>query len=105
MPIYVSLVKFTPEGITTMKDQGISRSETVKRNIEELGGKLLNAYYCLGPYDVVAVLDFPDNKTAMKAAVKNAALGHIQITTMPAVSRDEWTRLLGELWGTGKKKK
>ena len=98
MPIYVSLVKFTREGIMTMKDQGIDRSDKVKKNIEELGGKLLAAYYCLGDYDVVAILQFPDNKTAMKAAVKNASLGHISITTMPALPRDEWATLLRELW-------
>ncbi len=98
MPIYVSLVKFTREGIMTMKDQGIARSDKVKQNIEELGGKLIAAYYCLGEYDVVAVLQFPDNKTAMKAAVKNASIGHIAITTMPAVTRDEWAKLLREVW-------
>lgn len=98
MPVYVSLVKFTRDGIVSMKDQGIKRSDMVKRNIEELGGKLLNAYYCLGEYDVVAILEFPNNKTAMKAAVKNASLGHIQITTMPAVTRDEWSGLLREIW-------
>jgi uncharacterized protein with GYD domain len=98
MPIYVSLVKFTRDGIVSMKDQGIKRSDMVKRNIEELGGKLLNAYYCLGEYDVVAILEFPNNKTAMKAAVKNASIGHIQITTMPAVTRDEWAGLLREIW-------
>jgi uncharacterized protein with GYD domain len=47
---------------------------------------------------VVAILEFPNNKTAMKAAVKNASLGHIQITTMPAVTRDEWAGLLREIW-------
>ena len=104
MPIYVSLVKFTRDGIMTMKDQGIARSDAVKRNAEELGGKLLNAYYCLGEYDVIAVWEFPDNKTAMKAAVKNAALGHIQISTMPALPREEWAKLLGEVFGTKKKK-
>ena len=98
MPIYVSLVKFTREGIMTMKDQGIARSDTVKKNVEELGGKLIAAYYCLGEYDVVAVLEFPDNKTAMKAAVKNASIGHISITTMPAVTRDEWAKLLRQVW-------
>ena len=98
MPIYVSLVKFTREGIMTMKEQGIDRSEKVKKNIEELGGKLIAAYYCLGEYDVVAILQFPDNKTAMKAAVKNASLGHISITTMPALPRDEWATLLREVW-------
>jgi uncharacterized protein with GYD domain len=104
MPVYVSLVKFTRDGIMTMKDQGISRSDTVRQNVEQLGGKLINAYYCLGQYDVVAILEFPDNKTAMKAAVKNASLGHIEITTLPAVSRDEWTKLLGEVWGAPKRK-
>jgi uncharacterized protein with GYD domain len=98
MPVYVSLVKFTRDGIVSMKDQGIKRSDMVKRNVEELGGKLLNAYYCLGEYDVVAILEFPNNKTAMKAAVKNASIGHIQITTMPAVTRDEWAGLLREIW-------
>lgn len=104
MPVYVSLVKFTREGITTMKDQGIARSDKVQQNIEASGGKLISAYYCLGEYDVVAILEFPDNKTAMKAAVKNASLGHIQITTMPAVSRSEWRDLLRTVWG-GKGKK
>ena len=98
MPVYVSLVKFTRDGIVSMKDQGIKRSDMVKRNIEELGGKLVNAYYCLGEYDVVAILEFPNNKAALKAAVKNASLGHIQITTMPAVTRDEWAGLLREIW-------
>src|SRR2546428_626194 len=101
MPMYVSLVKFTREGIMTMKEQGIDRSEKVKKNIEELGGRLIAAYYCLGEYDVVAILQFPDNKTAMKAAVKNASIGHISITTMPALPRDEWATLLREALGLG----
>jgi len=104
MPVYVSLVKFTRDGVMTMKDQGIARSETVKRNAEELGGKLVNAYYCLGEYDAVAIWEFPDNKTAMKAAVKNAALGHMQISTMPALPRTEWAQLLGDVFGAKKKK-
>lgn len=103
MAIYVSLVNFTPEGLKTMKTQGETRSDIVKKNIESLGGKLLHAYYCLGPYDVVAILEFPDNRSAMKAAVLNASLGHIRIQTMPAVSRDEWKSILKETWGKKKR--
>ena len=105
MPIYVSLVKFTEQGITTMKQQGIPRSDEVQRNVESHGGRLLDAYYCLGEYDVVAVLEFPNNRAAMKAAVLNASMGHIKITTMPAVSRNEWREMLGEIWGGKAKKK
>ncbi|MBI4402306.1 MAG: GYD domain-containing protein [Nitrospirae bacterium] len=102
MPIYVSLVRFTQHGLSTMKDQGIERAEMVKKNAHALGGKLLQAYYCLGEYDVVAVWDFPDNRTAMKAAVLNASLGHIRITTMPAVPREEWKKILQESLGKRK---
>ena len=105
MPTYVSLVKFTQQGLMSMKGKGVKRSETVKQNVESLGGKLLDAYYCLGEYDVVAILDFPTNRAAMKAAVLNSSMGHIQITTMPAVSRKEWRGILQETWGKGKKTK
>ncbi|MEP6957512.1 MAG: GYD domain-containing protein [Nitrospirota bacterium] len=99
MQTYVSLVKFTQLGLQTMKDDGIERAEMVKKNVKALGGKLIEAYYCLGEYDVVAIWQFPDNKTAMKAAVLNASIGHIQITTMPAVGRDEWKKLLQDTIG------
>jgi len=105
MPVYVSLVKFTEHGIATMKQEGISRSEKVQRNVESLGGRLLDAYYCLGEYDVVAILEFPNNRAAMKSAVLNSSLGHIKITTMPAVSRGEWRDLLREVWGNKPKGK
>ena len=102
MQTFVSLVKFTQQGLQSMKDKGIERAEMVKKNAQALGGKLIQAYYCLGKYDVVAVWEFPDNKTAMKAAVMNASMGHIQITTMPAVNREEWKTLLQETMGKTK---
>jgi len=46
MPFYISLVQFTEHGVTTMKQQGIARSEAVQKNIESLGGRLVDAYYC-----------------------------------------------------------
>lgn len=105
MAVFVSLVNFTHEGLKTMKTKGVARSDMVKRNVESLGGKLLHAFYCLGEYDVVAVLDFPDNRAAMKAAVLNASMGHIRIKTMPAVSRDEWKKILKGTWTKSKKRR
>jgi len=103
--MYVSLVNFTQDGLKAMKTKGEARSDMVKKNVESLGGKLVHAYYCLGDYDVVAILDFPHNRAAMKAGVLNASMGHIRIKTMPAVSREEWKTLLKETWGKSKKKK
>ena len=105
MGIYVSLVNFTHEGLKTMKAKGVARSDMVKKNVESLGGKLIHAYYCLGEYDVVAILEFPDNRAAMKAGVLNASMGHIRIKTMPAVSREEWKTILKQTWGKSAKGK
>ncbi|NJN70919.1 MAG: GYD domain-containing protein, partial [Nitrospira sp.] len=46
-------MKFTQHGLQTMKDQSVERAEMVKKNAQALGGKLLQAYYCLSGYDVV----------------------------------------------------
>jgi len=105
MPVYISLVKFTQQGLTTMKEKGVARSDMVKKNVEAQGGKLLQAYYCLGEYDVVAVFEFPNNQSAIKAAILNASIGHIQIKTMPAVTREEWRKILQQTWGKKKKRK
>jgi uncharacterized protein with GYD domain len=102
MPTYVSLVKFTQHGLSTMKDQGMQRAEMVKKNAQAHGGKLIQAYYCLGEYDVVAIWEFPDNRAAMKAALLNSSMGHIQISTMPAVNRDEWKKVLQDTLGKRK---
>ena len=104
MPTYVSLIKFTNQGLMTMKNKGIGRADMVKKHVKALGGRLIQAYYCLGKYDVVAIWEFPNNRTAMKAALLNASLGHIQIMTMPAVPREEWKTILEETWGKKKKK-
>jgi uncharacterized protein with GYD domain len=85
-----------------MKDQSVERAEMVKKNEQALGGKLLQAYYCLSGYDVVAIWEFRDNKVAMESVVMNASLGHIEITTMPAVNRDEWKALLQKTLGKKK---
>ncbi|MGQ0666477.1 MAG: GYD domain-containing protein [Nitrospiraceae bacterium] len=102
MQTYISLVKFTQHGLQTMKEKGMDRAEIVKQNAKALGGKLVQAYYCLGKYDVVAIWEFPDNKTAMKAAVMNASMGHIQLTTMPAIGREEWKALIQDTLGKKK---
>jgi hypothetical protein len=38
----------------------------------------------------------------MKAAVRNASMGHIEITTMPAIGRNAWKTILQETLGKKK---
>ena len=59
--------------------------------------EIQQAYGLLGAYDIAAVVECPDNRTAMKAAAKVGNLIGARTHTMPAVERDDFLQLLTEL--------
>jgi hypothetical protein len=70
----------------------------VKQTAKSLGGKLVQAYYCLRRIRRRGYLgDSPTRPP--RRPVLNASLGHIQITTLPAVNREEWKGLLQQSLG------
>ncbi len=76
--------------------QGISgqRTRQAVELIEKLGGKVQAMYATLGQHDLVLVADFPGTAEAMKASVGLAKLTGIGFTTAPAVSVEEFDRLM-----------
>lgn len=59
--------------------------------------EILAVYGLLGAHDVLAVVECPDNRAAMKVAAKIGNLIGAKSETMPAVDRDEFLELLTEL--------
>ena len=62
MPTYVSLVSWTEQGIKNYKDT-ISRAEDFTKLVEGSGGRVREVLYTVGEYDIVTVVDFPDDET------------------------------------------
>ena len=93
MPTYVTLYNYTGP----IKGGGPERFEKVKQFVAEEKGKILSVYGLLGAYDILAVAEFPDNRAAMKAAARVGALISAKTSTMPAVERDDFLKLLAEL--------
>src|SRR2546422_944537 len=89
MPTYISLMKFTEQGIRNVKDHP-KRRENAAKGIESMGGKLLHTYLTMGRYDIVAIIEAPDDDVAAKFALirctsPGAAIrGGIVSTTMNA---------------------
>ena len=52
---------------------------------EANGCKLVQSWSTLGPYDVVAVVEAPDDATVMKASAIVAKAGNFRAVTLPAV--------------------
>jgi len=96
MPTYISLMKFTEQGIRNVKDHP-KRRENAAKGIESMGGKLLHTYLTMGRYDIVAIIEAPDDDVAAKFAVITGMQGNVSTETMRALDEGEFDRLLKAL--------
>ena len=93
MPLYVTLVNWTDQGIKTFRDS-VRRAEDYRGLVEKHGGQVRQLVWTLGEYDIVAVTDFPDDETATAVALQTRALGHIRTTTMKAFDAEQMTAII-----------
>ena len=86
--IFIKLCKVRKK----LTKESIAEVTKVIQRMTKEGVKYLNIYYTLGRYDVVAILEAPDEKVAMKAAMM---VGDIESTeTLVAVPREEAMKLV-----------
>jgi len=93
MPLYVTLVNWTDQGIKTFRDS-VRRAEDYRGLVEKHGGQVRQLVWTLGEYDIVAVTDFPDDETATAVALQTSALGNIRTTTMKAFDAEQMTAII-----------
>src|SRR5258707_9168886 len=73
MPHYLSQVSYTPEAWARLVANPQDRIEAVRGPIEKLGGRIHNAFFAFGEYDVVVITEMPDNVSAAAIAIAFAA--------------------------------
>src|ERR1700745_347776 len=88
MPTYVSLINWTEQGIKNYKDT-MKRLEDFTKLAESRGGRVREALYTVGEYDIVTVTEFPDDETATAALLQVGSLGNVRTNTMRAFTADE----------------
>jgi len=91
MAYYVILSNLTDEGRRTIK-QRPERILEVNKEIEAMGVKVLKQYALLGMYDIVNIVEAPNNETVMKMSVEIGSRGSVQMTTLPAVPVEEFIK-------------
>jgi len=96
MPTFVTLGKWTDQGIRNIKD-GPKRRQAFEDKITSMGGKVKDVFLVLGDYDIVAVTEVPDDETAAQLALGTAMQGNVRTTTMRAFSRQEMDKIIGSL--------
>ncbi len=93
MQAYVTLYKYTGP----VKGGGPNRFEKVKQIVADEQGRILYIYGLLGAYDAMSVAEFPDNRSAMRAAVRVGNLINAQTNTLAAVGGEDFLQILGEV--------
>ena len=88
MPTYISLVNWTEQGVKNFRDT-VRRAEDVRGLVEKHGGQLRQIFWTLGEYDVVTVIDFPDDETATAVLLQIAAGGNVRTKTMKAFDAEQ----------------
>jgi len=92
MPMYVTLIRYTEQGIKTFKDLP-SRLEETRKAGETAGAKLVAFYLTMGQYDAVVVTEAPDDETVATLALAAGGRGNVRTETLRAFTEDEAKKL------------
>jgi uncharacterized protein with GYD domain len=95
MPHYVTLMNWTDQGVKGFRDT-VDRYEAARGAMQAQGIAFKEIYWTVGPYDLVAVIEAPDDETATAALLSLAAQGNLRTTTMRGFSADEARAVIGK---------
>ena len=96
MPTYIVMSKFTDQGVKNVRDLP-QLMEQNRAGAEKLGLKRIGWYMTQGAYDVVVIVEAPDDE-AMAAQVLNVAgRGNVHTETLRAFTLEESKAIIQKL--------
>jgi uncharacterized protein with GYD domain len=96
MATYITLVRFTKEGMTNIKDSP-QRLDQAKQAFKAMGAEMRAWYLTMGQYDAVVIGEAPDDETAAKLALAIGSQGAVKTETLRAWTEEEYRKLIGAL--------
>ena len=96
MVAYVVLANFTDQGIRSAKESP-KRAEAFKAMAKTFGVTVKELLWTQGRYDVVTIVDAPDEASFMSLTLSLGALGNVRTESLRAFSADEMTKVVGNM--------
>jgi len=94
MTTFLMFGKYSSEAL---KGMSAGRTDKVLKLVKKFGGEVKSMYALLGEVDLVFILTFPDVEKAMQASVALTKLTGISFTTLPAVTVEEFDKLIANV--------
>jgi uncharacterized protein with GYD domain len=96
MTTYVLLIKWTDQGIRSVKDSP-KRFDQARKLLAEMGGSIKTMFMTMGAYDLVAVVDAPDDAVAARFTLMLGMGGNVRTTTLKAFPEQAYREIINSL--------
>jgi len=96
MATYISLLRFTPQGMKNIK-QAPDRLDAAKKAYKAAGAEIKAFYLTMGQHDAVAVFEAPDDETTAKITLSIGTLGNVQTETFRAFPESDYRKIVSAL--------
>jgi uncharacterized protein with GYD domain len=96
MATYVLLLNWTDHGAQDVR-RSPALAEPIVRRIGELGGEVREVFWTQGPYDLLVLLEAPDEEVAAAVALYLGTTGRDRVITMRAFDAEAMGRILARL--------
>jgi uncharacterized protein with GYD domain len=96
MPTYITLIKFTSQGIANIKE-GPARLDAGKETLKTFGSELKAFYLTMGRYDAIALSEAVDDAAAAKVALAIGSAGNVTTETLRAFTEEEYREIVDAL--------
>jgi uncharacterized protein with GYD domain len=96
MATYIVLGKFTDQGIRGVKDT-TKRADAFRATAKKAGATVIDLYWTLGQFDVITVVEAPDDATLTALLLSAGALGNLHTQSLRAFSAEEMGTIIGKM--------
>lgn len=96
MPTYVMLAHWTEQGMRSIDDSP-KRIDTARKQLEEMGGRVLSVYMTMGIYDLIITYDAPDDAVAARYTLLLGKLGNVRTTSLKAFPEEAYRQIVNSL--------
>jgi uncharacterized protein with GYD domain len=95
MPTYVIGARLT--GNSTKEDRSFAQQlEAINQVRQQYGGRLISAYVTFGRYDLLFIVEYPDQTSALAAVETNLAKGLFTLEVGEALAVEDFLKMIDD---------
>ena len=96
MAAYIVLTNWTQDGIQQVKESP-GRLERTQKAFQDAGAELKAFYMAMGRYDMIAIVEAPDDATMARLALTVGRTGAVRTETLRAFTEEEYCEIIAAL--------